>query len=239
LLHRRAEPSLLRLGGNAHLCPEILPGKRGVLFTIWTNAPTWEAQLAVADPTTGHHKIVLPGGAFGRYTSSGHLVFWRGSALMAAPFDLATLEVRGEPVKVVSDVRMDDKSGAAHFAISDSGTLAYIKGRLDPFAVSFVLDRSRKQLTRLDESEPAGRSAFSSDGKRVAHAVQRRHVRHWCLRSRRCLTGLHNLRSFGAQLTEMVRASRASNAPLAMLVLDAPMLTRSRSTAAQTRKRAV
>jgi diguanylate cyclase len=38
------------------------------------------------------------------------------------------------------------------------------------------------------------------------------------------LTGLHNLRSFEAQLSEMVRASRESRIPLAMLVLDVDRL---------------
>jgi diguanylate cyclase (GGDEF)-like protein len=38
------------------------------------------------------------------------------------------------------------------------------------------------------------------------------------------LTGLHNLRSFEAQLDEMVRASRISSVPLAMLVLDVDRL---------------
>jgi diguanylate cyclase (GGDEF)-like protein len=38
------------------------------------------------------------------------------------------------------------------------------------------------------------------------------------------LTGLHNLRSFEAQLDEMVRASRISSVPVAMLVLDVDRL---------------
>lgn len=38
------------------------------------------------------------------------------------------------------------------------------------------------------------------------------------------LTGLHNLRSFEARLSEMVRTSRESGAPLAMLVLDVDRL---------------
>lgn len=38
------------------------------------------------------------------------------------------------------------------------------------------------------------------------------------------LTGLHNLRSFEARLSDMVRASRESGAPLAMLVLDVDRL---------------
>jgi eukaryotic-like serine/threonine-protein kinase len=156
-------------GERGHLWPQILPGTRAVLFTIWTGAPTWdEVQLGVADLETGEHTVVLRGGASGRYASSGHLIFWRGNALAAAPFDLETQAVTGEPVRVVEDVRLDVGSGSAHFALSESGTLAYVKGGADTFAESFVADRTGKQVGRLDETESVGDPVFSPDGQRVA-----------------------------------------------------------------------
>ena len=156
-------------GERAHLWPQILPGNRAVLFTIWTGAQTWdEGQLAVADLETGQHTVVLRGGASGRYASSGHLVFWRGNALAAAPFDVEALAVTGEPVRVVEEVRLDLANGGAHFALSESGTLAYVRGGVDTFAESFVADRAGKQVGRLDQTESVGFPAFSRDGKRVA-----------------------------------------------------------------------
>ena len=117
-------------GERSHLSPQILPGNRGVLFTIWSGSPAWEAaQLGVADMQTGEHTIVLRGGTSGRYAGSGHLVFWRGNALMATRFDLGTLTVHGEPIRVVPDVRLYQGSGIADFAISEKGTLAYVRGR--------------------------------------------------------------------------------------------------------------
>ena len=136
---------------------------------IRTGAPTWdEGQLAVADLETGQHTVVLRGGASGRYASSGHLVFWRGNALAAAPFDVEALAVAGEPVRVVEDVRLDLANGGAHFAQSESGTLAYVRGGVDTFAESFVADRAGKQVGRLDQTESVGFPAFSPDGERVA-----------------------------------------------------------------------
>jgi eukaryotic-like serine/threonine-protein kinase len=156
-------------GERAHLWPQILPGDRAVLFTIWTGAPTWdEQQLAVADLETGQHTVVLRGGTSGRYAASGHLVFWRANGLAAAPFDLETLAVTGEPVRVVDDVRLDIGTGGPHFAISESGTLAYVKGGVDSFAESFIADRAGKRVARLDETASAGDPVFSPDGKRVA-----------------------------------------------------------------------
>jgi diguanylate cyclase (GGDEF)-like protein len=51
---------------------------------------------------------------------------------------------------------------------------------------------------------------------RLAHDADR--LRHLALTDD--LTGLHNLRSFEAQLEPMVRASRETQAPLGLLVLD-------------------
>ena len=161
-------------GERSHLWPQILPGNRGVLFTIWSGAPTWdEAQLAVADMETGQHTVVLRGGTSGRYASSGHLVFWRGNALMAVPFDLDTLTVAGEPVRVVQDVRLNKGDGGADFAISEGGTLAYVKGGEDAFAESFIVDRSGQQVVRLDETVSTGHPVFSPDGTRVALTLYR------------------------------------------------------------------
>jgi serine/threonine-protein kinase len=156
-------------GEGAHLWPQILPGNKAVLFTIWTGTPTWdEAQLAVANLDTGQHTVVLRGGTTGRYAASGHLVFWRGNALMAAPFDLDALAVTGEPVRVVPDVRLENGTGGAHFALSQTGTLAYVKGGVDTFAESFIAERSGLRVVRLDEMVSTGTPAFSPEGKRVA-----------------------------------------------------------------------
>jgi hypothetical protein len=156
-------------GEGAHLWPQILPGKRHVLFTVWSGAPTWnEETLAVADVETGAHTVILRGGTSGYYTSSGHLVFWRGNALMAVPFDLDTMRVTGSPVRVVPDVRLDIAQGKAQFDVSRTGTLAYVKGGADAFAETLIVDRSGRQVARLDESEPVGEPMFSPDGKRVA-----------------------------------------------------------------------
>ena len=105
--------------------------------------------------------------ANGRYAASGHLVFWRAGALLAAPFDLDTLDV-GEPVTVVEGVRLWVENGSANFALSDTGVLAYVPGGADAFAESFVVDRSGRELVRLDATQAVGDPQFSPDGEKVA-----------------------------------------------------------------------
>ena len=155
-------------GEGGHSWPQILPGGHDVLFTIWSGAQSWDvAQLAVANLETGQHRVIHEGGANGRYAASGHLVFWRAGALLAAPFDLDTLDV-GEPVTVVEGVRLWVENGSANFALSDTGVLAYVPGGADAFAESFVVDRSGRELVRLDATQAVGDPQFSPDGEKVA-----------------------------------------------------------------------
>ena len=90
-------------GEGAHIWPAPLPGGRGVLFTVWSGARSFDqAKVAVLSPGTTEPRVVLEGGYGARYAPSGHLVFVRGGALHAAPFDLPRLALTGPPVPVVS-----------------------------------------------------------------------------------------------------------------------------------------
>ena len=54
-------------------------------------------RLAVLDLTTGERRILIEGGTHPTYTATGHLVFARGTTLMAVPFDLAGSPSRASP----------------------------------------------------------------------------------------------------------------------------------------------
>jgi serine/threonine-protein kinase len=109
-----------------HQFPQLLPGGKAILFTIW-NTPE-DARIAVHDPTSGEHRTVLEPGTHARYVPTGHLVYaWEGE-LLAASFNLQELTVTGLPVRVLESVLMDENRGAAHFSVSDKGTLVYVPG---------------------------------------------------------------------------------------------------------------
>ena len=70
---------------------------------------------------------------------TGHLVFAREGTLWAAAFDLASLTVIGPEIPVLEGVshgvntgHTDRETGAAQFAFSESGSLAYIAGSVFP-----------------------------------------------------------------------------------------------------------
>jgi Tol biopolymer transport system component len=112
-----------------HAWPELLPGGRAVLFTITAVTGGLDAaQVAVLDLQTGTRKVLVRGGSHARYAPSGHLVYAAAGTLRAVAFDLATLETRGTPVLVVTDVVTTLNNGGVDAVVASDGTLAYVLG---------------------------------------------------------------------------------------------------------------
>jgi len=155
-------------GEVAHRFPSIVPGGRGVLFTIFKGSLE-EARVAVVDVTTKKwHVLMDRTGHSGVYVPTGHLVYLRTGVLVAAPFDPSRLEVTGPSVVVMSGI-LYNNGGAAHFSISSNGTLAYISdfGTRTPTDLVWV-DRAGR-ISPIDLPRgPYSRPALSPDGTRVA-----------------------------------------------------------------------
>jgi serine/threonine-protein kinase len=109
-------------GGRTALAPVLLPNGRGVVFHAVENGVD---RVAVVDLETGQEKTLIEGGSNPAYVDTGHLVFARGNTLMAASFDAAELAITGDPVALVQGVRRP-AGGAADYALSANGTLAYV-----------------------------------------------------------------------------------------------------------------
>jgi eukaryotic-like serine/threonine-protein kinase len=163
---------------HGHGAPSMLPGGRGVLFTIWGNTPA-DNQLAVLDLKSGQQKMLLRGGVAAEYLDTGHLVYAtvgsEGSAAVSATlwvvaFDLDRLALRAEPVRVSESlqVQVNAVSPWPHYAVSKTGTLAYVPARAA--ARSFVrVDRTGRE-TAIDALPPRayGTIGLSPDGTRMA-----------------------------------------------------------------------
>jgi tRNA A-37 threonylcarbamoyl transferase component Bud32 len=175
------EPAVLtrpnRDRGEAdHLWPEILPGGRSVLFTITaTSGGLDAAQIAVLDLETGAQTIVLRGGSHAHYVSTGHLLYVAAGALRGVAFDSSRREVRGTPVAVLPRVTTTT-FGAANYAISADGTLAYVDG--PGTAGSAGAERTLVWVDRTGREEPLAAPAraynhprLSPDGTRVVLSI--------------------------------------------------------------------
>jgi len=113
-------------GEVGHRWPEVLPGGRTALFTVWRRS-LGDATIESLDLATGARRVLVRGGSFPRYSPTGHLVFVRAEGLAAVPFDLRRLSVLGPPVAVLSGVRVDGQGGG-QLALSGSGSLVYLPG---------------------------------------------------------------------------------------------------------------
>jgi serine/threonine-protein kinase len=153
-----------------HRWPDALPGGRGVLFTIADVGPSRNLEawtIAVLDAESGERRPLLSG-VIARYAPSGHIVYVSpDGTLLAAPFDLGSLEVTGAPVTLASTVRVG--LDGIHLDVSAEGTLVYLAGkseeRVRPVWVS------REGLAQVIDPDWSGRMYFPSlspEGSRVA-----------------------------------------------------------------------
>jgi serine/threonine-protein kinase len=110
-------------GEVSHRWPQVLPGGKAVIFTVWTGPGSDERHLHLQMLGSGERRVLVPGASTGRYVASGHILYSRADALFAVPFDLAQLQVTG-PAVALPERALDDEG--AQFSVSGSGLLAYV-----------------------------------------------------------------------------------------------------------------
>jgi dipeptidyl aminopeptidase/acylaminoacyl peptidase len=158
--------------------PQLLPDGRGVMFSVRKRLDNWDKGQVVVQPLNGgDRKVLVAGGADGRYLPSGHLAYAVSGIVLAVPVDLATLTVTGGSVPLIEGVRRGaggagTTPATAQYAFSPGGHLAYMPG---PTAIGSQLttdlalyDRNGSiDPLRLPVSQYAAPRA-SPDGKWVA-----------------------------------------------------------------------
>jgi serine/threonine-protein kinase len=108
----------------SHSWPSPLPGRKAALFTI-SHGSYDDAEIAVLELHTGTRRVLLKEGAHAVYIPTGHLVYGRRGSLLAVPFDLSRLAVKGSPVPVLKSVAWVPEAGFFDFTFSRTGVLAY------------------------------------------------------------------------------------------------------------------
>jgi Tol biopolymer transport system component len=176
----------------SHRLPSWLPNGKAVLFTVMRHGWDWQPCLALLRLDTRDWRVLLDDAADGRYVATGHLVFLRQGTLMAVRFDLARMEVVGQPVALVENVMQAfsgssyfGHTGAGQFGISDTGSLIYAAGGVvpDPKTSSVWVDQrgSEQPVTASELSFSSPR--LSPDGQRIAYIA-------W---GRECLVSVYDL----------------------------------------------
>ena len=157
-------------GQVGHYWPEFLPGGRALIYTARAGERGGQYQVWALDLQSGASHRLVETGTGARYSASGHLIYGADNALWAIRFDAATVQTRGDPVRIVDGVDAKD-SGAVDVAVSTDGSLAYVTsaGTSAPRRLVWI-DRAsgvREPVTTLPPRRYTT-ARISPDGSRVA-----------------------------------------------------------------------
>ena len=156
-----------------HPWPHILPDGKNVLFNVGTGE-SWD--IGVLSLETGERRMLLQGSGEGeaRYLPTGHLLYaGQLGGLLVVPFDLARVETSGSPQPILDDVYTSSISGHTFFAVSQTGSLAYVPGGVAAAEETLVWVDREGQATPLTEIEGWVRGLrLSPDGTRLTIAMR-------------------------------------------------------------------
>ena len=157
--------------------PLALPGGRIVLFSVLDFREEYSGEIRAVDVETGDSWTVAEDAMDAGYLESGHLLFMRDGALLAAKMDPETARLTGSPVTILADVmhavRMPNSAsdtGVGLYAASRTGHLAYLPGGIFPPGEGALIKvASDGSVDTLDAPvRDYRRVRISPDGSRVA-----------------------------------------------------------------------
>ncbi|MCH7717717.1 MAG: serine/threonine-protein kinase, partial [Gemmatimonadetes bacterium] len=151
-----------------HVWPQLLDGGRAVIFTVMGNTGLWDdARVVVLDFDTGERTVVREKATYGRYVPTGHVVFTDAAGTISAiPFDLERRQTTGVPFPVESDVLVATWGGGASFAVSDNGTLAFVRGSSRADLLLLWVDRQGEEQV-IGEPLTVFTTQLSPDGQTI------------------------------------------------------------------------
>jgi Tol biopolymer transport system component len=153
--------------------PYVLPNGTHAFVSIFR--PGARARLSVVDLATGTTDALPFHGVEAIYSPTGHILFRQGAELIAARFDLATMQVIGEAQQVATGV-------ASGPSLSEDGTLVYVAERVDGTAGLVWVDRQgiavplaieRRDYTHIDLSPDGTQALLDTDTETFAYNIDR------------------------------------------------------------------
>ena len=113
---------------DSHRWPEFLPDSRHFIYLARTTDRVG-SEIRVASLDSPEPATIVRANGNPVYVPSGFLLFPRGNALVAQPFDAKYLRTSGEPVTIADQVASNDNVDYASFTASANGLLAYAGSR--------------------------------------------------------------------------------------------------------------
>src|SRR4029453_9692174 len=152
---------------RGHARPSFLPDGRHFLFTELGTGATSIGSLDSPDRRT----LLEKPASITVGHSQGHVLFLRGTTLMAQPLDEQRLRLSGEAVPIADSIRTGGQPPLVQFglfAVSENGVLIYQSGTSLVGGQLVWLDRSGKEVGTLGQRGTYSDVELSPDGKRAA-----------------------------------------------------------------------
>jgi len=152
-----------------HHTPFYLPDGTALLFGVHAGRELF--RVAARSLVTGEQRILVQDGFHPRYAASGHLVFARGSTLLATPFDSERLAIMGPEVALIENLATVLDSGLASYSISKDGTLAFVPAPSLAGRTLVWVDRTGRVEPAAMPPQAYSFPSLSPDGRRLAVQV--------------------------------------------------------------------
>jgi len=153
----------------AHFYPSFLPDQRHFLYvarSLTRGGPTTSA-VFVGSLDGEKPKLLVEGTSNAKY-ASGHVLFVRERTLMAQPFDVERLALRGDAESIAEQVETAGPiAPIGAFTVSDSGAIAYRTSVGDLRSQLTWFDRSGRPLSTIGEPADQMSLELSPDGTRA------------------------------------------------------------------------
>ena len=177
---------------GSHRWPFSLPDEKHILYLARAASEAGDAEgdavfVAALD---GSSKKMLVQSSFNPAYVDGYLLFARNSVLLAQKFDLASLSLEGDPIKLQEGVLTDVSYNMAVYTVSNTGLLVFQTGRAEAGARPMFVDRSGKTVRLIEDRSEQDQPRFSPDGTQLALYL-------YDTRSRRSNIWVYDLRTEG------------------------------------------
>ena len=189
---RTADGTQLLLG---YCSFEAVPGAGYMLAGVWDGVTIQDYDTVSISLSDGTVRPVMERAVDARYMPPGYLVFLGESSVLAVPFDVKRGVVTGESFQVIDGVLSHKWADVGEFAISASGTLAYVPGgRRGPGRRLIRVDLNGKSNPLMVGTDAlVGGIRVSPDGLDISVLTLRRHLALWTFNlARRALTLVSN-----------------------------------------------
>ncbi|MGZ7079770.1 MAG: TolB family protein, partial [Thermoanaerobaculia bacterium] len=149
---------------SVHGWPHFLSDRR-FAFVIRTTGEE-RNQIAVASLDDPKPKVLMKADSLVGF-DRGNLLYVRENTLFAQRLDERTLELKGEPVEIATNVAFSESWGTSGASVSPAGVIAYYPVYLPRVEVR-VYDRKGVTLRTVLTDDFIGEPRFSPDGRRIA-----------------------------------------------------------------------